>query len=374
MVKKIITVLCIILICISIPFAGAEIIQTITITDYLGILHTADDSFTITNLLKNRWDFKSKGNQNVKAQFQIDLFLMGTEEVTEIPIVLLDIPRAYIKVRFPGFRTTLGKTRVSWGDGFLFNAGDVIFGGMSLPADISQTELRDETDLFATVYIPLGRFSFIETVFLPNPEVTGVGPSVDIGKVSAGGRLYFEVKQAATAFETGYLYKGEENLHLPYLSLHGHLLVNWNLSASCTIPQTNPDPDSVAESLVLSCGLFHMIGLEGDSTLNLRFEAAIQPLQSWKEKPAAESPVYGLYLYPEIVYAPDSTLSYQLRSIISPIDGSVIAFGGLNWNMYQGFTIGFMISGMAGDNDDHFGWGRDGDINFTITAEYIFGE
>jgi hypothetical protein len=394
MVKKLFVVWSFILICIFAPFLGAEIMQSIRITDYLYLLHMADDSFSLANLLKNRWDFRSGGNANVKAQFQIDLFMMGTEdipsgtgEVAGIPIVLMDIPRAYIKVRFPGFRATLGKTRVSWGDGFLFNAGDVIFGGMGLPSDITAAELRDETDLFASVYIPLGRFSFIETVFLPHPEAVVVYPglyipaSIDMAKVSAGGRLYFEIKPIATACETGYLYKGKAGEHLPYISLHGHLLVDWNLSASCAIPQTDPVPDAVAKSCAISCGLFHMINLEGDSTLTLRLEAAVQPLRSWEEKApditgpgSVEQPIYGLYLYPEIVYAPDSTMSYQLRSIISPVDGSVIAFGGFNWNLYQGFTIGFMISGMAGDDDDQFGWGRDGDISFTIMAEYIFGE
>ena len=32
------------------------------------------------------------------------------------------IDRAYLRARFPNFRLTAGKTRVSWGDGVLFNA------------------------------------------------------------------------------------------------------------------------------------------------------------------------------------------------------------------------------------------------------------
>ncbi|MBN1698626.1 MAG: hypothetical protein JW881_14015 [Spirochaetales bacterium] len=377
----------IVLLAVSAPFAGAEMMQTITISDYFSLSHTADDDISLANLLKNRWDFRSTGNANVKAQFQIDTWLLGLDASTGMPAMLLDIPRAYIRVRFPGFRAEAGKTRVSWGEGFLFNAGDVIFGGMSLPADISAAELRDETDLFASVYIPLGRFSFFETVFLPNPEAAAAGPgfylpeAIDISDASAGGRIYFEIKPIATAFEIGYLYDGEARTHRPYTSLHGHLLLDWNLSAALSVPHTEIDPAVIAEDLDLSFGLFHMIGLEGDSSLTLRLETALQPAQRWKEEATAvtgpgiiEQPVYGIYLYPEIVYSPDSALSCQLRSVISPVDGSAVVFGGMSWNMYQGFTVGCMLSGMIGDENDHFGWGRDGDLSLTLSVEYIFGE
>lgn len=63
----------------------------------------------------------------MKALLQIDSrFAPGTPVV-----VAIEVPRAYVKLRFPWMRVTLGKTRLSWGQGLPFNAGDLIFGSMS---------------------------------------------------------------------------------------------------------------------------------------------------------------------------------------------------------------------------------------------------
>lgn len=391
MVKPNLVFFLIMLILISAPFAGAEMITSVTVTDYLILSHIIDDqldpsddemSLGLINLLNTRLDIKSEGNKNVKAQFQLDCNVTGDQTI-------VDVPRAWVKVRFPGFRITLGKTRVSWGEGFMFNAGDVIFGGMSLDVDISQSVLRDETDIFTVAYIPLGRFSYIETVFLPFPRldttsIPGFTLPVlrDISEVSAGAKI--ATKALGITFESGYLYEGPGELHKPYVALHGSLLIDWYAAASVAIPQEEPEgvttEDAIAESFAVSCGFYNMIGLDGDASINLRLELGMFPFGEWKEWdteaegiPGPINP-YGIFIYPEIVYSPDQTMSFQLRSIISPVDVSGILIAGMNWNMYQGFTIGFMATAMFGDEDDLFGWERDGDAAFIISVEYIYGE
>ncbi|MBN2535950.1 MAG: hypothetical protein JXB88_23930 [Spirochaetales bacterium] len=397
MVRKDLLFFFLMLLLISVPFAGAEMMTTVTISDYLILSRLVDDSYDpdddnnmlgITNLLKTRLDIISTGNKNVKAQFQLDsivvnhIDLLMEEYAGSLVLVdnnlMFNIPRAYVKVRFPGFRITLGKTRVSWGEGFMFNAGDVIFEGMSLDVDISQSVLRDETDILASTYIPLGRFSYIETVLMPFPGFREVMPGAlvpemqSISDVSAGGIIAGKVY--GITCQAGYLYKGSPQSHRPFLAAHGHLLVDWYLAASCDIPCEDPDEEAVKEGFICSGGVYSMIGLEGDAGLNLRLETGLYPFGEWEEAEALPVKPYGIYIFPEIVYTPESNMSFQLRSLVSPVDLSGLLIAGMSWNMYQGFTIGFMATAMFGDENDSFGWDRDSDMAFVFTMEYIFGE
>ena len=69
----------------------------------------------------------------------------------------------------------------------------------------------------------------------------------------------------------------------------------------------------------------------------------------------------------------NDSLSYFVRSIVSPIDFSALNFAGIRWNIYQGFTMSFFFSLMLGDKDDQFGWNRQGDAALISEMEYIYG-
>ena len=43
------------------------------------------------------------------------------------------------------------------------------------------------------------------------------------------------------------------------------------------------------------------------------------------------------------------------------------------WNVYQGFTMSYILKVNTGDSDDYFGWGQTGDLSFTIMFKYING-
>jgi hypothetical protein len=352
----------------SAPDIAADLVTTAEITGTATLLHEEEQNFSLLSYGKGSLDLKSFGNKNVRGQLQIETLI--SEDI------ILDVSRAFMKVRFPGFRLTLGRTRVSWGDGFLFNAADVVFEGMNLLTDLSEVELRDETDWMLIPYLPLGTFSFVEGLVLPHPRLTqdtGIPVSVALEDVDVGARLV--TKLMKHKIEAGYLYKGSLQSHRPYASFQGNLLgFEWNLSTSLSIPTTNPEARDLREGWDLSFGFFRFVTLPSQGTLLFRIESGIRPFGEWQELTPAPSEVeYGLYLFPEISYSPTDGMSLYLRSIISPVDLSALTFAGFRWNMYQGFTMHFLVFFMLGDEDDQFGWNRFGDMGFSSESGYIFG-
>lgn len=345
-------------------------LQTIVKLDgWATLLHEEEADFSLLSFGKGRLDLKSVGNNNVRGQIQLDTLI--SEQI------VLDIPRAYIKVRFPGFRITLGKTRVSWGEGFMFNAGDVLFDGMSLFASLSEEEIKDVTDWMLVPYLPLGTFSYLEAILLPHPTLSEWPDQepifVDLYKLDTGIRGV--TKLLGHKLEAGYLYKGSEEAHLPYVSFKGNLLtLDWHLSSSLSIPFYDPSREDVRESWAISLGIFKILGLPSQRSFTFRFEAGIRPFGEWVESsPSPPDSQYGLYIYPEISFGPSDTITVFLRSIISPIDVSALSFTGLRWNIYQGFTMNIYLSAMFGDEDDHFGWNRPGDLALTTDLQFIYG-
>jgi len=314
---------------------------------------------------------KSTGSREVRGLLEINA-LLGKD-------TYLEIPRAYIKARFPGFRTTVGRTRVSWGRGFLFNAGDVIFEGLD-PAvgDLSATELRKRTDWLAELYLPLGPFSFFEAVLLPysgtSPELVVEPKSLAApGKIAGGGRLAF--KLAGLSAEAGYLYHGQSDTHRPYVSVQGHLLADLYAAASASIPAFGAAPEDLDEYTALSAGIFRLVNLPAGGSLSARVEAGIRPGARWTalaSAPAEAEAGYGLYLFPELTYSPRDNISWQLRALVSPVDGSAWVLGGVSWNVYQGLTVLANLTCQAGEEDDTYTWRQEGGASFTAGLEYIY--
>jgi len=368
---------------------AAEVASSVTITGSASVLRELGKT-KLKPAVKASLDLDSEGNKNVKGYFRLDSYIGE--------YVGIDIPRAYLKVRLPWFRLTLGKTRVSWGDGFVFNAGDVVFGSMdTISGGLEGSALRDETAWLAAVYLPLGAFSYLEAVALPygvpNPEeytfatsLGDVSPLMPFHSMSGGIRGTF--KLGRTTLETGYYATGRTPTeHRPYLSLHGHLLVDWNLSASMAIPQFDPNWEQWEDYLRISAGLFHLVNLGLNRTLSFRLEAAVRPGERWQEATGTEAkgilewenvppdpppPVYGIDLFPEVAFSPTDTLSLQLRSLISPVDLSALNFFSVSWNIYQGLTIFSHLSLPVGDGNDLFQWDQDTLSSWTVGLEFIY--
>lgn len=348
----------------------AEVASSVTITGYTSVLRSGN-SAELLAVLKSSLDLNSVGNKNVKGYFQLDSLIADSFGI--------DVPRAYLKVRFPWFRLTLGKTRVSWGDGFVFNAGDVVFDSMGvISGDLSAESLRDETGWLGAVYLPIGAFSFLETVVFPYPlpgpegtfnkDLSVLSNTVPFHELAGGVRGAF--KLGGTTLETGYFASGREAEHRPYISLHGHLLVDWNLSASMAIPMFSPQWQQWDEWLAISAGLFHFVNLGGSKSLSFRLEAAIHPGADWIE--TASGTDYGIFLFPEIAFSPSDTLSLQLRTLVSPVDLSALTVAGVNWNIYQGLDVFSYLSVMAGDSDDLYSWDGYAGLSWTTGLEFVY--
>ena len=347
------------------PMLYAELSTTAKVSGTTAVLHEEAGQFSLLSIGQGRLDFKSFGNRNVKGQFQLDALISDD--------IVFDVPRAYLKVRFPFFRVTLGKTRVSWGEGFLFNAGDVIFSGMSILGNLTAAELRDETDWMLVPYLPLGTFSYIEGVLLPHPTGTGPPVSIKLHEVDAGIRV--QTKLVGHKLEAGYLYSGSNGNHRPYVSVKGNLLnIDWHLSSALSIPVVKPDEEDLKKGWDISFGLFRMVSLPAGPSLLFRLESGINPFGHWEEiHPSPADADYGIYLYPEVSLSPSDAASIFLRTIISPVDLSALMSTGLSWNIYQGFTMHFFFAFLMGDGDDHFSWGKTGDLSFTTKLEYVYG-
>jgi hypothetical protein len=350
----------------------------------LASLANSGGTASLFGLGRSILDLRAAGNRNVQGVLQLESFLSRG--------VYLYIPRAYVQVRLPGFRLMIGKHRVSWGEGFYFNAGDVIFGSLSPTLQgLGTGTARDQTDWLLEAYLPLGQFSYLEGVVLPYlgegvesgfalRPVAGLGLTEDLERLldpvrlerlTAGGRAV--TRLGDTKLEAGYLYHGRSFTHRPYVSLQGHLLVNWHLSASLAVPARDPAWRETADSLAVSAGLYHIASLPFADSISLRLEAGIRPAGAWQAADlGADSAGYGLLLFPEIVAAASPTVSLELRSVVSPVDASAFLQGGASWNVYQGLTLFGYLTAMAGEGGDLFAWNRDGSQSLNLGLEYIY--
>jgi hypothetical protein len=369
MVKKIF-VFFFIFISVFLP-ATADISSSVKLTLMNTLSSIGDGDWSLSAIGTGRLTFKSEANRNVKARLSLDTSIADT--------VLLDVSRAFIKVRFPGFRITMGKDTVSWGEGYFYNAGDVIFGATPTTVDLTADVLRDDAVWLTSAYVPLGTYSFIEPIILA-PELNlsmliadPNAPPPSLEDTSIGGRAVTKISGIKT--EAGYLYSGIQKAHLPYLSFQGHLLVDWHLSGSVSIPQSSTQAFDLSEDLVMSFGLFHLQRLEqaGSSSISFRLEGLLRPAASWEQRDSSiEDTQYGLMLYPEISWAMNQSLTLFLRNIVSPIDLSALITAGINWNIYEGFRLLSFLMVQAGEETDLFSLSKPGGFAISTGFQYIY--
>ena len=368
------------------PPARAELNPSVQLLALAGLFNQDGEPF-LSSVARARLNLESAGDRTVQGFLQLQA-LAGDG-------LLLEVPRAYVRVRLPGFRLMVGRNRVTWGEGFYFNAGDVLFGSMDPSLQgLGLGSSRDQTDWLLEAYVPLGPFSFLEGVVLPYGGGVGAGGStlggvvgaglatgegdlatalapVHLDRVAAGARAVGRLGN--TKLEGGALWHGEEAEVRPYASLQGHLLADWHLSTSLAVPTSGADPQTVRESLAVSAGLFHMSRPWGVESLSLRLEAGLRPFGEWAETPVPVPPAaFGLLLFPEAVLALSSTVSLQARAVLSPVDGSAYGQAGASWNLTQGLTLLGYLGAMAGDADDLFGWDQPGGVALNLGLEYIF--
>lgn len=258
---------------------------------------------------------KSTGNKNVKSNISLDLITTSKGNFT-------NVNKAWVKFRYPLFRATLGKTRVSWGDGIAFNAGDAVFSDIAEELDMTADELRSQNRILGLITVPHGRFTFSEFIYLPNENE-------ELSKHSFGGR--FRTNVLKTKIETGYMYRADDEIHSPYLSLAGTLLFDYHLSGKV---------DAFKDELEyeITAGLFYLFELEEERTLTVRLESLIKPNEE------------DLQFYPEISYVPNDELTFIARAIYTPAEDKYNLTAGVKSRTYQGFNIG-LYTGYNSDKE-----------------------
>ncbi len=359
--------------------AAADVSTTVTVEALLSGLSDPDATVLLGAGGNARLDLAATGNRNVRGQLSLraDLRREAAEDGATVSDV--GIERAFLRARLPGFRLTAGKTRLSWGRGRFFNAGDILFGqapGFAAGAG----EFLSATDWLLAAYVPLDRLSFLELVALPPLE------PLAIDRTDAGGRAV--VRLGKLTVEGGYLYAAaraadaqpHEREHRAYLSLKGALAgVDWHLSGATALPAA-PGADlrrAAERGLLLTGGGLAFLDLGPDAgVVTVLLEAGVRPWRAWDDAtpaPAAVLDHYGLYLFPELGYSPADGWDLSLSGVLSPIDGSGVAAAGASWNIFQGLTLGLHTAAMFGEGEDTFAWERPGGISATLLARYVFG-
>jgi hypothetical protein len=352
------------------PLAGlAAETQVHSNLEFYNTVFRGEDEWHFAPNGKAALSFRSAKNSNVQGHTEIEFYPMDLYGSAAAAVPALFVKRAYVRTRFPGFRMTLGKTRLAWGQGSVFNAGDVVFGSLNPVLNLTETELRSDTGWLTSFNVPLGNFAFVEAVVLPPAIEYNLAEGIameGLDKTSIGGRGYFLA--GGIKFEGGYLYKGQKKVdgdavgHRPYISLQGNIGPDWYLSSSLAIPTEQQKSEGLAsgsweESWILSLGFFHMQEINRNNTLNLRLETLCFPYQNWEDQDKRDT-IYGIYLYPEISWTTGSGTYYSVQSVISPLDASAMITAGAGWNIYQGlFLVGYATF-LAGDENATFAWDR----------------
>ena len=330
-------------------------------------------------------DLRAERNPVVRGQLQIEstLFTGGIPVNSDLLSLVcsgsnaagqlcIDVPRANIRVRIPvsdstRIRFTLGRARLTWGQGQVFNAGDLLFGADPEQNNYTEDTIRDETALLFASFIPLTDFTFIEIVALPPVSILTDVPLED---GAAGLRL--QGKAAQLKYEVGYLYNGDDSAHNIALSLQGNLGIDMYLSATTAVIHDSSDiVDELYRLLQITFGLYHAIDLENNLTLSLRLESLWRPSGVWQETDNADTR-YALLLYPEVALSISNAVQLFLRALFSPIDLSAQFIGGVSWVPYSGLSLLFYPAISIGEMTDTYHIDQRGGLQFTVGAQYIF--
>jgi hypothetical protein len=345
----------------------------------------AADAWYFTGIGSADLTIKSTGNRDVKGE--LSLIYVPMEAVTaagtppaNVSAVILD--KASIKVQFPSLRLTMGKTRIGWGEGYVFNSGDVLYGSLSPSVDLTADSARNETAWLTLIRWSPGR-TYVEAIAMApamnltdtvNPMATG--KPGEIWDSSAGVRLVTNILDLD--LQLGYLFKGEiktpgdQEGHRPYVSFHGYGEVDWYGSGSLSVPFEGADWESnIRETVNMSFGAYKQFGLGYDGTLSVRLETLVYPWQQWQARSAglAADESYGLYLYPEMVFGIGRGISLPLMAVVSPLEQSAKLTAGFTAQVYQGFNFLAYVNGSLGDSTDTF---TTGDLSFMAGMRFKY--
>jgi hypothetical protein len=283
--------------------------------------------------------FGASGYKNIKADIAFN-FNFDSLDLTNT----FTLDRLSLKGRFPSFTLLAGKTRLDWGEGVLFNAGNALFNDTSYQITLDRDSHVSDQQWLTSVKMPLGYFSFIEAAVVAPPDTGKLSDTTGgVRYYNSEGDIKYEVALSITNDETG-------KVVTPSASISGSLGIDAYLTGSFNIPYPEPLMDELKDSLVITAGAFHLISFENQSTLSMRLETLLYPFASFTPD---NSPL-ALFLYPSIQYSLANNISFSLQSIVSVIDASASVSIGGSWSVFDGLTLFSYLQGNIGEEDDTF--------------------
>ena len=359
MVRRLLAALA--LACAAAAAASAEVRPSIELTLLDTLTRTGDWEAGLAAAGLGKLSLDAAPSETLRGQLAVDARVGDTTEA--------EVTRAYVRVRTPAWRTTHGLAPMSWGQGFFYNAADVVFGPVGSTADITAKELRDLAVWQTTVFVPLGPFSFVEAALLaPGLELAASEPP-DIGDTAAGARFLGRV--GATQIEAGSLYRGADGTHNPFVSLHGSLYVDLYAGVSAALPQAGagrrrPAADAAGQLRALSRPAPSR--RDGPRGPPRGARAPRRALAGRRRRQRAT----GCSSTPSLSGTLGPKLSLLSRNFLSPVDVSALCVLGLDWRMQTGLSLLAFASVQAGGSDDTYGWGREGDLAATAGFRYRY--
>lgn len=324
---------------------GAQLRQSVTVDAGATAALPLESEATIASFATAELDLRSAPDAQVSGRLQLRGTALDPATDTDGEDVLLELPRAFARVRLPvGERSvalTAGRTRLTWGDGQVFNAGDTINGARAASLDFADQTLRDETVWLAAARLPLGRFSFVEAVALPSLS------SQAWWEQTAGGRIQGQI--AGVKSELSYLQRGAEETGEAALSLQGNLYLDVYTATNASIKHGEI-------TWVSSAGVLHngRVGL-GD------WSARVEGLVDWDQE--------QVLLYPELTWSPSPLFSVFGRSEIL-LDSTQSNSGvGVRWDPATGMTLSLVVqNATAGASATP----AEGQFSITTSLRYVF--
>ena len=322
---------------------GAQLRQSVTVDAGVGAVLPLESEATIASFATAELDLRSALDPQVSGRVQLRATALDT--ATDEQNVLIALPRAFARARLPFGRRkltlTAGRTRLTWGDGQVFNAGDTINGARAATLDLGGRTPRDETVWLGAARVPLGRFAFAEAVALP-----GLSPRAWWAQ-TAGGRVQAQVLGVKT--ELSYLYRGQNATTDLAAGLQGNLFVDVYTSVNASVADGRVD-------WVGSAGLLHN-GRVGSGGWSFRLEG----LADWRDT--------AVLIYPEITWSPSPLFHVFGRSEIVLTGPTSRSSAGVRWSPATGMTLS-LVTQYAGAGLD--GTPAAGRFSVATSLRYVF--
>lgn len=297
-----------------------------------------DLDLTYVQGAQNQLMISSSGYSNVKAEAAFD-FTFDSLSLTDS----VSLERLSVKSRFPSFTLTAGKTRLDWGEGIAFNAGNALFDDTTYQITFLEDSFISDYKWLTSVKVPVGFFSFVEAAVVAPSSADAADTTAGIRYYNSENDIKYEMALALRNDDSG-------KVITPSFSLSGNIIVDTYISAAFNLPYPEEILEEVKDSLVITAGAFHILTFENQSTLSMRLETLLYPFASFN---AAEEPL-ALFAYPSIQYSLANSLTFSLQSVVSLIDASASVYAGSSWNIFDGLSLFAYLGGNLGEAEDTF--------------------